>query len=122
MGHSYRMEILEAGRHLLEVLRFEGCVRYSRFYDGTDATENALVRGMGYGPELAGLTEDDYVPERPADLIDLAVKQLERKSIVKTTVLQELLADENPDYLIELTDEGRSQLATPWSLRFWDAE
>ncbi len=122
MGYSYANHIEKAGRHLLGILMAEGSVRYSRFYDGEDETHEALLRGMGYGPALDGTAEDDYVPECPERLMDLAVAQLERQLVVKTTDLEDLLADGNEDYLIELTDEGRSHLELGGRLRFWDDE
>src|SRR5207248_2762898 len=97
-------------------------VRYSRFYDGEDETQEVLLRGMGYGPALDGTAEDDYVPECPENLMDLAAAQLEQGGIVKTTDLDDLLADGNEDYLIELTDKGRAFLERGERFRFWDAE
>jgi hypothetical protein len=122
MGYSYANEIEQAAKYLLQLLKAEGSVRYSRFYDGLDETQEALLRGMGYGSALAGTSEEDYVPECPEHLMDLAVAQLERQRVVRTTDLEDLLADENNDYLIELTDEGCSRLGRGDKLRFWDAE
>jgi hypothetical protein len=122
VGYSYANEIEQAAKHLLELLKAEGSVRYSRFYDGQDETREALLRGMGYGPALDGTAEEDYVPECPEHLMDLAVAQLEQQHVLRTTDLEDLLFDENNDYLIELTDEGRSRLERGDKLRFWDAE
>src|SRR5262249_2493869 len=110
MGFSYAHNIEKAGGYLLALLQVENSVRYSRVYDGTDATEEALLRGMGFGPAIDGDTEDDYVPDNAATLMDLAVAELKQGGIVKTTVLDDQLADGEPDYLIELTDKGRAFL------------
>lgn len=122
MGYSNANEIQKAARYLLELLKVEGSVRYSRFYDGEDEAQETLLRGMGYGAALDGTAEDDHVPECPEHLMDLAVAQLERQLVVKTTGLEDLLADDNNDFLIELTEEGRSHLELGGRLRFWDAE
>lgn len=120
MGYSYANDIEKAGIYLLGLLKAEASVRYSRFYDGEDESQEALLRGMGYGPALDA--EDDYVPECPEHLMDLAAVELEQSGIVTTTELDDLLADENQDYLIELTDKGRGFLEREERFRFWDAE
>jgi hypothetical protein len=49
---------------------------------------------------------DDYMPDNPEFLMDLVANELERQGLVKITFLDEELADGEPDYLIELTEEG----------------
>ncbi len=122
MGFSYANNIEKTGLYLLSLLKGDGRVRYSRFYDGEDRTQEALLRGMGYGSALDGEAEDDYVPECPEHLMDLAAAELERGGIVKTTDLEDLLADESQDYLIELTEKGRAFVESGDRFHFWDAE
>jgi hypothetical protein len=122
MGYSYANNIEKAGLYLLSLLRIEQRVRFSRFYDGTDETEEALLRGMGYGPAIDGVAEDDYVPDNAATLMDLAAAELEQGGIVKKAMLEDLLEDGHQDYLIELTESGRAFLGRGERFRFWDAE
>ena len=105
MGHAYENDIESAGLYLLGLLKAETAVRYSRFYDGTDETQEDLIRGMGFDPE-----GEAYVPDCPEVFMDVAVGQLEEGGVVRTEQLPELLADETNDYRIELTDEGREFL------------
>jgi hypothetical protein len=116
MGFSYDHDVERAGLYLLGLLKSEGRVRYSRFYDGTDETYEAIIRAMGYPEE-----GDSYLPECPEHLIDLAAWQLETGGIVKITPLAEKLADGEQDYTIELTEEGRQFLERGDRFRFWTA-
>ncbi len=78
--------------HLLDILKSEGRVRYTRFYDGTVETED-LMRCV------CGLNEDDDSAEI---LMDDVVWDLRKAGVVRTTELSEELSDGNKDYLIEL--------------------
>jgi hypothetical protein len=122
MGYRSVDEIEKAGWYLLAILKVEGSVHFSRFYDGTEETEETLLCGMGFGPAIDGDAEDDYVPENAFSLIDIAAEELARGGIVKTTYLADLLAQEVQDYLIELTDKGRAFLDRGERFRFWSAE
>jgi hypothetical protein len=122
MGISAAHNIEKAGLYLLAILKVEGSVHFSRFYDGTEEMEETLLRGMSFGPAIDGEAEDDYVPENATSLMDIAAEELARGGIVKTTYLDELLAQEVQDYLIELTDKGRAFLDRGERFRFWDAE
>jgi hypothetical protein len=108
MGFAPGEMIEKAGRHLLTVLKEEGQVRYSRFYDGSEDTHEGLLHAFG-------LTSDWYLPEL---LMDLAVYQLARGGVVRTTKVPDRLADGENDYLIELTEEGRGFLVSGEEFRF----
>jgi hypothetical protein len=117
VGYSYAHDIEKAGLFLLGLLLREGSVRYSRFYDGTDETQTQLLRGMGYPEE-----GEDFEPDNPETLMDLAAGELSDGGIVKITFLSEKLSDDEPDYLIELTEKGRSFVEGGGRFEFWDAE
>ena len=106
MGYVSVHNVKKAGDYLLRVLLDSGEVRYSRFYDGTDETQAAVLKGMGFPEE-----GEDYEPESPELLLDLAAYELERQGFVRITMLDTKLADGEPDYLIELTEQGREKLA-----------
>jgi hypothetical protein len=102
MGWVYAGEIKKAADYLLgDVLVNVIKVRYSWFYDGTNERSEKLVIDMGYPEEGC-----EGVPDCPELLLDLAASELERQGFVKLTILDEKLADDEPDYLIELTEEG----------------
>src|SRR5262245_31575137 len=98
MGYFHADDIEKAGRYLLSVLRVEGTVHYSRFFNGTDDTEQAIVDGMGF--------DEDECPDCPVFLIDLAAYQLENEGFVKLAMLDDELCDGEQDYQIELTTKG----------------
>ena len=101
MGYSSAHAIQGAGKYLLSRLMEANKLPYSTFYDGTDATHEQLKKSIGQ--------EDDW--HCSEHLIDLAVHQLEEQEIVAVQELTAKLADEENDYLIELTDEGRDKIA-----------
>jgi hypothetical protein len=106
MGWVYANRIKRAADFLLSDV-LPGCieVRYSRFYDGTDEVHEKLIADMGYPKD----GEDD-VPECPEILIDLAASELARQGFVKLTLLDEELADGEPNYLIGLTEPGIAKM------------
>jgi hypothetical protein len=106
MGWVYAKDIKKAADYLLKILCDEIEVRYSRFYDGTDQTAEKLVADMGYPEE-----GDDFIPESAELLIDLAAGELQRQGFVQLKILGEELADDEPDYLIELTIAGFDKIA-----------
>ena len=110
MGYSYAHNISKAADYLLEILCSEIHVDYSRFYDGSEETEERLREEMGVDRESV------------CSLIDLAAIQLEEQGIVKTTALDVKLADEHPDYRIELTEEGCEKLVAGYEPKFRDME
>lgn len=91
--------VKKAGDYLLSVLASEPSIRYSRFYDATDATRERLRLGVG----LSQADADYYCMEL---MMDLAVSMFEKRKLVQTRYLEEKLADDEPDYEICLTDEG----------------
>lgn len=105
----------QAGAYLLSVLKQETPIRYSRFYDGTDATRHKLIAGVG-------------IDERDADwysveaIIDDAVVLFEHIGVVERRLLEERLADGEPDYEIALTDKGRQFVARRKRFCFPDLE
>jgi hypothetical protein len=117
VGYSYAHDIEKAGLFLLGLLWREGSVRYSRFFDGSDETQAELLQGMGFAKE-----GEDYLPECPEHLMDLATGQLSKAGIVKITWLSEKLADGEPDYQIELTEKGRLFVESDERFQFWHAE
>ena len=93
---------LELARaHLMEILAGEGTVRYSRFYNPNPDPEAGLR-------VLFGLERES---DSAAVLMDDAVWDLKQAGLVTTADLPERLMDGNPDYLIELTEKGRSAVA-----------
>jgi hypothetical protein len=108
MGYLPCEPIQQAGRYLLSVLRAEQSVRYSRFYDGSDETCDLLHHALE-------LENDWYSAE---GLMDEAAGQLADAGIVTITSLPELLCDEEHDYRITLTDEGKSFLRSRRVFRF----
>jgi hypothetical protein len=111
MGYSYEGDIERAGTHLLVILMAEGEVRYSRFYDGSNETHEALAEALEVDPD-----------DCPEHLIDLAAWQLEDQEVVSINQLPDKLADEEPNYLITLTEKGRTLLAQGAKFRYYDAE
>jgi hypothetical protein len=97
MGHAYGFQTKPAGDYLLSILKLEPLIAYSRFYDGTDETEQALIAGMACVDE----------PECPAVLMDLAIGLFTDMGIVTVSNLAEKLADGEQDYEIRLTDTGK---------------
>jgi hypothetical protein len=94
MGWVSAFEIRKAVHYLLETLKEEGKVPYYRFYDGRGETNTAVVKSIGY-PEKG----DDYEPDSPELLLDLAAGELEHQAFVKLTKSSTKLADGEPNYL-----------------------
>ena len=112
MGYSDAEVIRDAADYLLGVLLDSQELAYSTFYDGTDNTHDELMKSIG-------LEDEWYSAER---LIDLAVVQLEEQGIVRTEKLASKLADDENDYLIELTDAGRKRIDAGFQPSFRDME
>jgi hypothetical protein len=102
----------KAGDHLLSLLKAEGSVPYSRFYDGEDVTHDRLR-------EALGLEDDWYSPEV---LMDVAAAQFEKAGLVTIEPLAAKLADDEQDYRISLTDEGRAFLASSKPFPYRDVD
>jgi hypothetical protein len=94
-------QVRPGGEYLLTILKAEGSVRFSRFYNrDTDYAELAAE---------AGIAEHDV--DHAHVLIEFAAHQLERFGIVSFTALPDELIDGEHDYRIELTETGRKRLA-----------
>ena len=98
---STKTGVERAGRYLMDLLKTEPLIRYSRFYDGTVETAKALNRTLG-------LDENDWPPEE--GLMNWAIDELEEVGLVKTEDLPNILADGYSDYEVSLTDAGRDFL------------
>lgn len=97
----YQDALLNARNHILACLRETPTIRYSRFYDGTEETENALRK-------IVGLDDDSDEAEI---FMDDAADQLKQAGFVELKDLEIELVDGNPDYEIILTEVGRQMLA-----------
>jgi hypothetical protein len=103
--------IRATGLYLLEVLKSEKVVRYSRFYNNTPGTEDHLVAGAmpflvdSKARDLETIREEGHV------LLEYAAWQLEDLGIVRIEELDENLVDGEPDFKIELTEKGSQVLA-----------
>ena len=89
--------------YLLKILKDEPLIRYSRFYDGTDQTRVPLITGIG-------ITEEDADYCGVEGVMDEVVWELQQQGIVVTRILEEKLADSEPDYEIALTSKGKAAL------------
>lgn len=92
MGYIDASEIEGAVRYLLPILQAEKSVRYSRFYDGSEECSEKVRRDVAPGNDLISVEL----------LIDLAVDALEEHGVVRRVELDELLADGEKDYRIDL--------------------
>lgn len=95
MGWLSASVIEQAGKHLLAVLRHEGSVPYSTFYDGSDETHARLCEATGL--------DDWYGPE---GVVDQAAYQLEALGFITIIELDAKLADDETDYRMTLTEGG----------------
>jgi len=101
--------IKNAANHLLEILKYESAVNFSRFYDGTEETNIKMAMIIG-SQEDAG-----------ACAMDCAIIQLIDQRIVKA---QKAIGPLNEDacgyegHNIILTDFGKKQLAAGAKLEF----
>lgn len=105
MGMMYANNQERAARHLLRVLEeLGGRVHYGHFYDGIDATAHRLYAGMG-------LDDKDGEWIGAEGVMDQTAAAMEEQGFVRLVWLQgETLADGEPAYAIELTEEGRRKL------------
>jgi len=108
-------EIKCAGDYLLRILREQGRVKYSEFYDGSDETRLKLLQGM----EMDEETADWYSAEA---LLDDAVFLFERRGIVAISRLEEKLADGHNNYEIVLTAKGKQFIKSKQKYTFPDLE
>jgi hypothetical protein len=98
MGYFPAQEIQSAAEFLIHFIKEspDERVQMSLLYDGTDKTHSNLLEWLDFA-------DDHYSPEVA---IDLAAFQLEEAGLIEITELTNRLPDDEPDYLMELTDEG----------------
>ena len=110
--------IRATGLYLLEVLKSERVVRYSRFYNYTPGTEERLVAGAmpfvgdSEACDAEALSEEGHV------MLEFAAWQLADLGVVRIVFLEENLVDGYPDFQIELTEKGAQVLADGLTFRF----
>jgi hypothetical protein len=110
--------IRAVGSYLLGVLGAEKSVRFSRFYNDSPGVEEELVRGslpFVKDPECCSV---DDLREEGLTMLNFAAWQLEDFGVVRTTFLNELLIDGEPDFVIEITERGECALAEGPGFRF----
>jgi hypothetical protein len=112
MGFVSSEQVRPGGEYLLGILKAEGAVPFSRFYnDDTDYAQLAAD---------AGISECDE--EHAHVLIEFAAGQLERAGQVSFTELPGKLIDGENDYAIELTEKGRQLIANGKKFRYSDMD
>lgn len=110
--------IRAAGLYLLEVLKGEKVVRYSRFYNATPGTDERLAAGViplvvnSESCDAEDLREEGHV------MLEFAGWQLLDLGIVRITFLDDSLIDGERDFRIELTEKGEHLLAEGLSFHF----
>lgn len=117
MGYASRRVIERAGNYLLALLAAEREVDCARFYDGTAATEHALLLGMGYTAEQIENQDDDdgvYVTDCPVAYLDLAVVQLKAERLVE-------FYPTDGGYGVRLAEAGRMFVAAGQSFEYLDS-
>lgn len=106
MGMMYAHNLDRAASFLVRVLdECGGRVHYSHFYDATEETALRLYAGMGLDAD-----EGEWIGAE--GVMDEAAATMAAQGFVRLVWLDgETLADGEPAYAIELTDEGRRKLA-----------
>jgi hypothetical protein len=99
MGSMPGAIVQRGGEYLLSLLLERHVVMYSEFYDGTEPTREKLRLGLG----LSESDADWYGLEL---IVDLAVDHLVDLGVVAKGDVEELLADGEANYRIELTESG----------------
>jgi hypothetical protein len=110
MGWVSSHAMKPAGDYLLGILKAEGSVPFSRFYnDDTDYAALAKAAGV-----------DESYEDHAHILIEFAAGQIEAAGLVSFTQLEATLIDGERDYAITLTDKGRSFLVSGQRFRYRD--
>lgn len=100
------------GDYLLGLLKQKGSIRFSFIYNkNTDYKALAAEAGI----------DESYV-DHAHILIEFAADQLVRAGIVSYTTLPEKLIDGERDYLIELTEKGKSFVESEAAFRYRDMD
>ncbi len=117
MGRMYASNLVRAADHLVRVLDASGGrVHYSHFYDGTDQTAERLYAGMGLDTK-----QGEWIGAE--GVMDEAAATMAAQGFVRIIWLEgEKLADGEPAYAIEVTDEGRRKLAARQRPTFRDLD
>jgi hypothetical protein len=112
MGFVSGQQLSPGGAYLLGILRAEGAVPFSRFYN-TETDYAALAAAAGIG-------EPDE--EHAHVLIEFAAGQLEHAGLVSFANLPDELIDGERDYRIELTEKGKRFVEAGRAFRFRDMD
>jgi hypothetical protein len=101
MNHADAETMTRVGSHLAEVLLNEGEKPYSHFYNDKPGRTKALNNACGLAPD----------EENAHCFVEWAARQLESQGYATITELPDSeLIDGEPDFLIRLTEQGRSRL------------
>jgi hypothetical protein len=119
--------IRATGLYLLDVLRTEKTVCYSRFYNDDDETEDMLVQGaMPYMSKVDADEDEDYrerdLREEAHVMLNFAASQLDDLGVVQITFLLSKLIDGEPDFEIALTERGEQILRDGLNFGFRDPD
>jgi hypothetical protein len=120
-------QIRAAGAYLLQVLKTEEQVPYSRFYNASPGTASALAEGMwpflmAQPAEDRGELDDvnkESLRDEGHVVLEWAAEQLADLGVVKITTLEGTeLIDGEPDFRIELTERGNRFIEEGESFRY----
>lgn len=105
MGAIYAQNVSDAANFLLVFLARaeQKCVEYSYFYDGTEDRAKDLREWLG----LSAVTADGVAEHT----LDVAIFQLEEEGLISKYTLRYKLSDDEPDFLIVLTEMGSDFVA-----------
>lgn len=116
MGYFNKDQIEKAGLYLLGILDKKHQVNYDFFYDGTDEKHYHLCEAIGINDNE---TDDTDIVEI---LLDIAAAELNKFGIVSITQLEGKLFDEEPNYQIKLTDQGRNIIRNKKKIDFYSTD
>jgi hypothetical protein len=109
--------ITSAGELLTTVLLKQNPVKYSFFYNADPASQKMLIDA-----KVTEMDPEDGDFEPDVWLIEMAVRQLEEADLVTTQELDDTLLDDEPDFLITLTEKGRAFLKAGKKFKFQNEE
>jgi hypothetical protein len=98
--------IRATGLHLLDVLRQEKSVRYSRFYNDDPLTDVNLARAVVPLMDDPEEGDEEDIREQGHVMLEYAAWQLEDLGIVQITRVDSTLIDGEQDFKIALSDKG----------------
>lgn len=114
--------IRATGLYLLEVLKAEKAVNYSRFYNEAPETEERLIADVLPFVSDSEYCTDEDLREEAHVMLDFAAWQLEDLGMVRITFLDETLIDGEHDFRIELKEKGMRVLEEGLRFRFHGPE